>query len=582
VQTLRIGLRLAAIVALVALLALATAAPARAADTGWTIDAFRSDITIRSDGAIDVLESIDVDFRGLQKHGIYRYIPTRYRFDDTHDRVYQLNVLGVTDAAGRGVQYQVNSLDTSTQIKIGDPGRTISGKQGYRIRYRVAGALNAFADHDELYWNVNGADWEVGTTVPSAMVGAPAGALQRVACFQGHTGSTEPCGQATLGDRAQFGGRALAPGEQLTIVVGLTKGAVTVDAPRLVARPRGFVDYFSTSPLALGIAVIVLVGGLWLVWWLWWTRGRDRGPARGAIVPEYEPPAKLRPAQLGVLIDETADPRDLVATIVDLAVRGYLTITEHAKQGFFGHTDWTLDKKKPGDDLLPYEKRLFEGLFAAGDSVLLSSLRGTFAPTLKGAESLLYDDAKQRGWFVADPSHVRTVYAGLGCLTAVVGIGLAWLLGQTFGWGFAGVALVPVGFALLVMNHAMPARTETGSALFAQTLGFKRYMDTAETDRAKFAEKEGLFTAYLPYAVMFASVDKWMRAFAGLDTAQAVSSFYVSSGPFNAALFSSSFDGFQSSLASTVVATPAGSGGSGFSGGGSSGGGGGGGGGGSW
>jgi hypothetical protein len=262
-------------------------------------------------------------------------------------------------------------------------------------------------------------------------------------------------------------------------------------------------------------------------------------------------------------------------------VRGFLTITEHPKHGLFGHADWTLDRKKPGDDLLPYERRLFEGLFAGGDSVLLSSLKGTFAPTLKGAEQLLYADAMEHGWFVADPSRVRTVYAGLGCVTALAGIGLVFFLGQRFGWGFVGLALVPAGIALLLMNRAMPARTPAGAAVFAQTLGFKRYMDTAETDRAKFAEKEGLFTAYLPYAVVFASVDKWMRAFAGLDTAQAVSSFYVGSGPFNALTFSNSFEGFSSSLASTVVATPAGSGGSGFSGG-SSGGGGGGGGGGSW
>jgi hypothetical protein len=283
-----------------------------------------------------------------------------------------------------------------------------------------------------------------------------------------------------------------------------------------------------------------------------------------------------------VLIDETADPRDLVATIVDLAVRGYLTITETAKEGFFGHTDWTLDKKKPGDGLLAFESRLFEGLFASGDSVRLSSLKGTFAPTLKKAESDLYGDAKGRGWFVADPSKVRGAYAGLGCLTAVAGLCLVWVLGQWLGWGLVGVALVPVGIALLVMNHAMPARSAAGSATLARTLGFKRYMDTAETDRAKFAEKEGLFTAYLPYAVMFGSVDRWMRAFAGLNTEQAVSSFYVGSGPFNAAVFSSSFGSFSSTLASTVVSTPAGSGGSGFSGGGSSGGGGGGGGGGSW
>ncbi|HEY8806217.1 MAG TPA: DUF2207 domain-containing protein [Candidatus Limnocylindria bacterium] len=574
------------LVRLVAAIAIvfAMSAPAAAADTGWTIDAFHVDIAIQADGSLLIAEAIDVDFDGLQKHGIFRDIPTRYRYDDTHDRLYRVTVQSVTDASGRPLTYQVSSGDTVTELKIGDPNRTVSGKQTYRIRYTVAGALNAFGDHDELYWNVNGDQWGVPAAIIAARVTAPAGSVQKVTCFQGPTGSTAPCASTNTTDHADFTAtRSLAPGEQLTIVTALKPGAVAVATPALVTRPRGFADYFSTSPLALAIAAAVLVGGLWLVWWLWWTRGRDRGPARGAIVAEYEPPAKLRPAQLGVLVDQSADPRDLVATIVDLAVRGYLTITEHPKAGLFGHTDWTLDKKKPGDDLLAYEQQLFNGFFAAGDSVLLSSLKGTFAPILKRAEDLLYDDANVvRGWFVADPPKIRTMYAGLGCLTSIAGIGLVWLLGQSLGWGLAGVALVPVGLALLVMNRAMPARTEKGAALLTQTLGFKRYMETAETDRAKFAEQEGLFTAYLPYAVMFGSVERWMRAFAGLDTARAVSSFYVGPGPFNALAFANSFSSFSGTVASTVVATPAGSGGSGFSGGGFSGGGGGGGGGGSW
>ncbi|MEA2661284.1 MAG: hypothetical protein QOH08_856 [Chloroflexota bacterium] len=572
-------LRLVAVVAL-----LVVGATPASAEEGWVITAFRADITVRADGSLAILESIDVDFDGQQKHGILRDIPTRYRYDDANDRLYRLAVQSVTDGSGRSLTYQVSAGDTITEIKIGDPNRTVTGRQSYRIRYTVAGALNAFADHDELYWNVNGDAWAVPATATSASVIVPApDALQRVTCFQGPTGSTEPCRAAISGNVATFTAtRALAPGEQLTLVTALTSGAVAVGGPILTARPRGFVDYFSTSPVALAVAAAVLLGGLYLVWWIWWTRGRDRGRARGAIIAEYEPPGKLRPAQLGVLVDESADARDLVATIVDLAVRGYITITEHAKHGLFGHPDWTLDKKKPGDDLLPYEQRLFEGLFKEGDSVLLSSLKGTFAPTLKGAEELLYADATKRGWFVADPSRVRTVYAGLGCVTALAGIGLVVLLGQAFGLGLAGLALVPAGLLLLVLNRAMPARTAAGAALFAQALGFKRYMDTAETDRAKFAEKEGLFTAYLPYAVMFASVERWTRAFAGLDTSQAVSSFYVGSGAFNALTFSNSFAGFSSTLASTVVSTPAGSGGSGFSGGGFSGGGGGGGGGGSW
>ena len=39
------------------------------------------------------------------------------------------------------------------RFKIGDPNQTISGAQTYRIEYRIGQALNAFPDHDELYWN---------------------------------------------------------------------------------------------------------------------------------------------------------------------------------------------------------------------------------------------------------------------------------------------------------------------------------------------------------------------------------------------------------------------------------------------
>ena len=570
--------RLLAVVALT----IAAATPVAAADIGWTIESFRSEIAIRSTGAFTIVETIDVDFSGLQKHGIVRTIPTRYRYDERRDRTYALAVDSVTDRAGHPWMYQLTKGDAATEIKIGDAARTLSGKQSYRITYTVNGALNTFPDHDELFWNVTGDRWEVPLRAASASVTAPAGAIGRVSCFEGPAGSIAACRSTSATDRAEFiATRPFGPGEQLTVVASLRSGAVAVGTPFLVDRPRGITEYFSTSPGASASAVVALSAGIFGVWWLWWTRGRDRGRPRGAIVAEYEPPDELRPAQLGVLIDETADPRDLIATIVDLAVRGYLTITEHPKEGFFGHVDWTLDAKKSGNDLLQYERTLFDGLFKDGPSVLLSSLKGTFAGTLSLAETQLYADAKDRGWFVADPARVRTAYAGLGCLVVIAGFALVWVLGSSVGWGLVGLAIIPAGGLLIVMNKAMPARTETGSATLAQTLGFKRYMDTAETDRAAFAEKEGLFTAYLPYAVMFGSVDKWLRAFAGLDIAKAASSFYVGSSSFNAAMFASSFGGFSSALATTVASTPAGSGGSGFSGG-SAGGGGGGGGGGSW
>src|SRR5205807_10279082 len=85
----------------------------------------------------------------------------------------------------------------------------------------------------------------------------------------------------------------------------------------------------------------------------------------GRSVPvEFEPPDKLRPGELGTLVDAAANPLDVTATIVDLAVRGYLRIEEIPKHGWMGKADWTLvQTREPDDKLLPYERTLFNGIF---------------------------------------------------------------------------------------------------------------------------------------------------------------------------------------------------------------------------
>ncbi|MEI4908222.1 DUF2207 domain-containing protein, partial [Klebsiella pneumoniae] len=85
-------------------------------------------------------------------------------------------------------------------------------------------------------------------------------------------------------------------------------------------------------------------------------------------------------------------------TIVDLAVRKYLVIEEIPKQHWFGHVDWRLSRLQNDAPLLQYERTLLEGLFATGDTVLLSSLKQKFHTKLVNVESALYDDVVARGW----------------------------------------------------------------------------------------------------------------------------------------------------------------------------------------
>ena len=545
------------------------------------IERFAADITIQKDSSLHIVEAIDADFGPQQKHGIFRTIPVRYQWDDTHVRVYQLQVRSVTDAAGKGIRYETSDQGASKVIKIGDPDRTVSGRQTYRITYDVSGAMNAFADHDELFWNVNGGSWDVRAQAVTATVHAPA-ALQRATCYQGPAGSDEACRFTTTANGADFAAtRPFAPRGQLTVVAALAKGAVAEPAP-IIARDNGNVlGYFEPLPLWLGLAAFALVAGLALLYWRWYTTGRDPGDHR-TIVPEYEPPDKIRPAQLGVILDESADTRDVTATIVDLAVRGYLTIKEEPQQWIFGKKDWTLHATGKGKaDLLPYEGTVYDGLFKDGADVKVSELRTHFVTSLRSAESELYRDSAARKWFATRPDRVRQGYAGLSVLVIIAGAFVAWLLGRTLGAGLVGVALVAVGFVALSVARIMPAKTAAGAELHRRTLGFGRYMEVAETERQRFAERENIFSDYLPYAIVFGCVDRWARAFKDIDMSQQTASWYVGSGPFNAGVLSSSLLGFSSNLGSAISSTPGSSGGSGFSGGGS-GGGGGGGGGGSW
>ena len=97
------------------------------------------------------------------------------------------------------------------------------------------------------------------------------------------------------------------------------------------------------------------------------------------------PPDNVRPGQVGTLIDEQANLLDVTATIVDLAVRGHLRITEI--EGAHNE-DYELVRTDGGKGvLLPYEQELYDALFATGPDVKLSDLKYKFTSELAGVKN---------------------------------------------------------------------------------------------------------------------------------------------------------------------------------------------------
>jgi uncharacterized protein (TIGR04222 family) len=594
----------AVVVVLVALLA---AHPAGAVNADEQIRAYGVDITIEHNGTLRIIEKIDYDFGATPHHGILRDLVQRENYDRDHYRTYKIDVESVTSASGAPVQVQQGTIGPYLHLRIGDPDSTVTGLNDYTITYTVRGAPKTFADHDELYWDAIGTQWPVPIHNAHVAVEGPE-PITRVACFAGPQGSSYPCDRGSISSgQADFSQAYLAAGSGLTTVVALPKGAIQPPPEPILAKHKTFADAFEVTPVTTGFGGGLALLGIIFVVVLATRRGRDRrytgsavdaamGNDTGAEEPlpifhndagpvEFVPPENIRPGQVGTLIDEQANLLDVTASIVDLAVRGWLTIKEVDPEAHERHPDYELTATpgKGKGTALPYEQLLLHELFDNRNSVKLSDLKYKFRTSLGEIQDAMYDDTVAQGWYRVRPDKTRTRWTALGVLALAVGIGLTALIAYTTSFGIIPLAVVVTAIALLIAAGHMPARTGKGSAMLSRVRGFRRLFDEGEEDvRAHFAEQHDIFSQYLPYAIVFGCTKKWAKVFEGLSADQVNSGWYVGNQPFNALVLASAVDHFGTSATGTMYASmPSSSSSSGF-GGGFSGGGGGGGGGGSW
>jgi uncharacterized protein (TIGR04222 family) len=560
-------------------LLLALSASSLAAQRSYSIEHFDARIRVNSDASIDVTESITAQFIGSY-NGLYRTIPIKYRNAQGLNWTLGVSLQSARDDQGHNLRTETSRQGASIKYKIWIPG-AVNATKTLVLRYHATNGLRFFDEHDELYWNVTGDEWEVPIRAATAEIDLPAGAagLHAIA-FNGKYGSTGSDARVTIdGPVVRITmPHALDYHEGVTAVVGWDKGLVT--APTVTARAMEAAT--SNWPLIIPIPVFLLV------FWRWWRRGRD--PRRRPIAVQYEPPTGMSPGEAGTLLDNTVDMRDITATLVDLAVRGYLRIEEQQNPKLFGlfggATTYTLHRLKPADGLAGHARAVFDGIFSHGDHVPLDELKDEFYTQLGPIRDAIYNQLKGSGFYQNRPDKVKQLW--LGC-----GIGFAILIGVGGAFIAAAFLLTPVSFViaaivsgiiLVIFAQIMPARTEAGTRALEQVLGFEEFLRRVESDNLKrvIIGHPELFDKYLPYAMAFGVERQFARAFEGIYTQ--APQWYV--GPsmmnFNVGHFSSSLAHLSTVASTTMSSSPRSSSGSGFGGGGSSGGGGGGGGGGAF
>jgi uncharacterized membrane protein YgcG len=567
----RVGVILRATVALV------LAASVQAGARSLAIPRFDATIGVAADGSINVEERIVFQFTGAW-NGIFRTIPVDYRTPQGLRYSLRLSIDSIKDEAGNNLKYEVSRERNYRKVKIWVPGAE-DATHTISIHYRVANALRFFDEHDELYWNVTGDEWDVPIQAASATILLPEGVTGlRAAAFRGAFGSTLRNEVAIAPHMVRVTNPGLGFREGLTAVVGWNPGIVH----RPTALEKAVETVRSNWPLAVPLVAFVCMGGLWFF------KGKD--PKPGPITTLYEPPQDMSPGEAGALLDDSVDMRDITATIVDLAVRGFIRIEElrdgsSAVSGYrFAslrpHTDW--------DALKKHERLLLDGLFAIGDRVSTSNLRNAFYKHLGGIRSAISS---------ANEKHYDS---GPGLLSALAVLGGMFMFAAPIVWwlaslflrslvGSPGIATVVsgviTGAIVFGFGVVLPRRSSAGTRELEKVLGFQEFLSRVDGDRLeRIVQTPDMFEKYLPYAMALKVESEWGNAFREIYTQPPEWYGGTANEPFNAGVFSGRLERMSSDLDSVFTSTPRAvrssdssdrswsSGGSGFSGGSSGGG----------
>jgi predicted membrane protein DUF2207 len=439
-------------------------------------------LKLERDGSLSVAEAVSVP-EGMTMD---RRVPLRVAAPHHRDRVY-----GVRDVVVEG----------SGTASVDQDAFTVHLTSGTSIfRYTVDGAV----DGNRVTWELAGG-WSAELKFLRASFATPK-IPTAVDCLAGPPDSDFPCGAAQI-DHAgltRFSQQNLAAGQRMTTTVELPAGAVPANA-RLVPAKTLAGAFVRTAPVDwawAGFGVLLLATAAYVTF----ARRRSfhvKAPPPGGsfhvkATGEFAAPEGVLPGHTGLLLHGRAGPADLAATVLDLAVRNYLWVSDGSR----------LTRRNPADEhLTPYERAVFDAILP-GDSVTLAELRRRHVDVPPDA---LRADVVRRGWFTTG----RLGRAGLrvGCY----GVFLTVLLALTVGYAQLGVILVLAGVATAGASAALPARRRAGADVARRLRGVGARLASARPGDLTKPQRELVFSRGLPYALALGELSPWVAAFDALD-----------------------------------------------------------------
>lgn len=127
-----------------------------------------------------------------QNHGILRALPQDYNNLSLHLADIAVNnaTFGTT-TPDQPISYASSNDNGNTLLKIGDASTYVQGVQHYHISYSMQNVIRTYNDHDELYINVNGTQWQQSMQSVTSIITMPktlGDSVKQHICYSGEQG----------------------------------------------------------------------------------------------------------------------------------------------------------------------------------------------------------------------------------------------------------------------------------------------------------------------------------------------------------------------------------------------------------
>jgi len=509
-KRMRIGYAVLA-VALVAVLWLLVPTGAHA-EKRYRADRFDVAIEVLPNGDLQVAETVAFVFEGGPFTYVFRDIPSR-----NSEGIYQIEVWEEGPAGERLGIEQVSVQRGNAEVKVRwefEP--TYDQVRTFTLSYVARQATRIYPDQDQVYWNAIPAEhgYEIGSSLITVQVPMPVSRIEGAG--DGLTGSYE-------GQRATFRTGSLGEDRGVTVRVFFPHGALGDEPPSWQAAEATAQE---ASGWLIGLATALGLGGMAVIAYLVWSRGRDRVEPPGSVIV---PPEDLPAWKAAALVQGSPAGSHVAAAIVELGQRGLLTLreVEEEKRTLFGRrtkTDYLLTLEGEPKDLSPFESLLLETLFAESvsdpPSVLMSAamteLGREWSDLSKAigaeldADGLVEGKRLRTGLFVA-----AGVLMALGIVGMIlVGVGLVPSLGAAA--IVIPFSLVFVGTFALIGALFVSRRTAIGAEHAVRWRAFRDYLKQVVKKDSLPVSVEW-FDPYMPAVVAFGLEKGWGRRFEGVD-----------------------------------------------------------------